>query len=151
MNKRYKKGKECVEKITIIDFNKYNGKKLKNIRTLWGESLIDFHKKLFDVHNLKNFSFIQENDWYQKKNEKPVDFYINFFLLVTCYGILFENFLISKDNIESNFTKNVILPALEKVINFTGIKPLIVPLEAIDLELDDYWYYHSPIIKDLIK
>lgn len=150
-NKINKNGGRCVEKITIIDFNKSNGKKLKDIKTLWGEPLIDFHKKLFELHKLKDFSFFEETDWYKKGNEKPVDFYVNFFLLVTCFGILFENFLLLKEDIEGEFTRDVVLPALEKVINLTGVKPLIVPVEAVDLETDDFWYYHPPLIKTAIK
>ncbi|OGI88526.1 hypothetical protein A2995_00010 [Candidatus Nomurabacteria bacterium RIFCSPLOWO2_01_FULL_33_24] len=150
-NKIDKNGKECVEKITIIDFNKSNGKKLKDIKTLWGESLIDFHKKLFDLYNINDVSFLNEIDWYEKKNEKPIDFYVNFFLLITCFGILFENFLALKGDTEAKFTKDVVLPALEKVINLTGVKPLIVPLEPIDIETDNFWYYHLPIVKKLIK
>jgi len=148
-----KKGKECVEKITIIDFNKSNSKKLRDVKTLWGESLVDFHKSLFSLEEIKGSSFIEEErDWYKKKkNEKPIDFYVNFFLLVTCFGVLFENFLISKYEDESKFTKNVILPALEKVINLTGTKPLIVPLSPLDLEEASFWYHHPAVIKSKIK
>lgn len=150
-NKKDKNNQECIEKITIVDFNKSNGKKLKEVETLWGESLVNFHKNLFDLYNLKDFSCVEETSWYVKKDEKPIEFYSNFFLLVTCFGILFENFLFSKNEAESNFTKNVILPALENVINLTGVKPLIVPVEAIDLETDDFWYYHLPVVKKSIK
>ncbi len=150
-NHHAKNGLDCVERITIIDFNKYNGKKLKDIKTTWDESLIDFHKKLFTTYGLENFSFFNELDWYQKENETPVDFYVNFFLLVTSFGILFENFLSSKDSTEVHFTKNVILPSLEKAINLTGVKPLIVPLEPLDLESEHFWYYHTPIIKKIIQ
>lgn len=149
-NKINKNGKQYIEKITIIDFNKYNGKKLKEIKTLWGESLVNFHKKLFNLHSLKDFSFFEETNWYEKKNEKPIQFYINFFLLVTCFGILFENFLLLKDDAETKFTKDVVLPALEKAINLTGVKPLIVPLDPLDLEADNLWYYHLPKIKRVI-
>lgn len=151
-NKINKNGKGCVEKITIINFNKSNGKELKKVETLWGESLVDFHKSLFDLYKLRNVSFFEESGWYKKKrNEKPVDFYVNFFLLVTCYGILFENFLIAKDVSEIEFTKNIVLPALKKVTNLTGVKPLIVPIGDLNLETEDFWYYHLPIIKNAIK
>lgn len=150
-NKMDKNGDRVVEKINIIDFNKNDGKKLKDVKTLWGESLVDFHKKLFDLYGLKDFSFVEETDWYEKKGEKAIEFYVNFFLLVTCFGILFENFLLLKNNIEGEFTKDVVLPALEKVINLTGVKPLIVPVESVNSETDDFWYYHLPIIKKAIK
>ncbi|MFA6354902.1 MAG: hypothetical protein WCW65_00550 [Candidatus Paceibacterota bacterium] len=144
-------GNDCVEKINIIDFNKYNGKKLKEIKTLQGESLVDFHRKLFDIYNLNGFYFHDESEWYKKNNIKSVEqAYLNFFLLFVSYGILFENFLFL-DKIEKEFTRKVVLPALEKVINLTGIKPLIVPIDSLDLEVDNFWYYHLPIIKKLMK
>ncbi|MBU0721915.1 hypothetical protein KKA93_00445 [Patescibacteria group bacterium] len=150
-NKVGKDGKKCIKNINVINFNKYDGKKLKEVKTLWGESLVDFHKKLFDAYDLKGFSFFNENDWYEKKDEKSIDFYTNFFLLITCFGILFENFLSSKDDAETEFTKEVVLPALEKVINLTGVKPLIVSLEPLDLEANNFWYYHLPVIENYIK
>lgn len=150
-DKTDKNGNKVVENITVIDFNKSNGKKLKNIKTLWGESLVDFHKRLFDLYNLKDFSFFEETNWYKKGNEGPIEFYTNFFLLVTCFGILFENFLLLEDDVEGKFTKDVVLPALKRTIHLTGVKPLIVPVEAVDLETDDFWYYHLPIVKKAIK
>lgn len=150
-NKISKKGHECIEKINVINFNEANGKKLKEVETLWGESLIKFHKKLFNAYGLKGFSFFEETDWYEKNNEKPIEFYTNFFLLVTCFGILFENFLSSKDDAESNFTKEIVLPALEKAISLTGLKPLIVPIEPLDLEANYFWYHHLPVVKKYIK
>lgn len=144
------KEKKFLQKIKIIDFNKYDGKKLKETKTLWGESLIHFHKKLFNLYKLKDFSFFEETSWYEKNGETPTEFYINFFLLVICYGILFENFLLAKNETETKFTKDVVLPALEKVIGLIGIKPLIVPLEPLDLEAEQFWYYHLPKVKAAI-
>ncbi len=149
-NGKNKNDKDILETINIIDFNKYNGKKLHEIKTTWGESLVDFHHKLFTAHNISDIYFFNENDWYTKpRNEKPSDFYIKFFLLNTCFGIIFENFLTTKDS-EGAFTKEIILPAIEKVINLTGVRPLIVPIEPLDIETDDLWYHHLPLIKELI-
>ena len=151
-NGKDQNGHDMIENITIVDFNKYNGEKLKEVKTIWGESLIDFHKKLFSVHNINNVHFFNEENWYKKSNnEKPSEFYLNFFLLNTCFGILFENFLTSKNNAEAKFTKNVILPALEKVINLTNVKPLIVPIEPLELEESNFWYYHLPKVKKIIS
>jgi hypothetical protein len=153
---RIKKGvnkhsKDIVENINIIDFNKYNGSKLHQIKTVWGELLINFHKNLFSVHNIQDVYFLDEKDWYKKSDkEKPDEFYLKFFILNTCFGILFENFLMSKDS-EGDFTKNIVLPTIEKVINSTGVRPLIVPLEPLDLEADGFWLNHLPIVKNSIK
>jgi hypothetical protein len=144
-----KNGNECVEKISIIDFNKSNGKKIKDVKTIWGESLVDFHKRLFDFHGIKDFSCFNENDWYEKNNETAKDFYVNFLLIATCFGILFENFLVSNDS-EGDFTRNILLPTFEQVWNLTGVKPLIVPIPPMDMENEDFWYQHLSKTKDLL-
>lgn len=146
-----KNGSFPIEKITIVDFNEYNGKKLRDVKTLWGEPLIDFHRKLFTLNDykLEDFYFFDASFWFKNNGEKAIDYYANFLLLFVCSGILFENFLISKDS-EGDFSKDVILPAIEKVINLTGVKPLIVPLEPLDIENDKHWISYSQKIKTLI-
>ncbi|MFA7191888.1 MAG: hypothetical protein WC089_01120 [Candidatus Paceibacterota bacterium] len=146
-----KKGDDIVEKINIVDFNIYNGKKIKEIKTKWDESLIDFHHKLFGLYGLSDIYFHDESSWYKENNADSIHFvYFNFFLFFVCHGILFENFLVSTDS-EGDFTKEVVLPALEKVINLTGLKPLIVPIPPMDIETEDFWYSHLSLIKNNIK
>ncbi len=146
-----KKGDDIVEKINIVNFNENNGKKISSVKTIWGESLIDFHKNLFEVYEIKGIHFHDESEWYKENKADSIDFvYLNFFLLFTCYGILFENFLVSTGS-EGNFTKNVVLPAIEKVQDLTGLKPLIVPIPPMDIETEDFWYYHLSLVKNKIK
>lgn len=140
-----------LEKHTIVDFNKFNGEKLKTVKTLWGESLVDFHRNLF-VHqglNLDDFDFYEASNWLKKNGGHASDYYQKFFLLFTCHGILFENFLL--DGPESDFTKNVVLPSIESVFNLTGVKPLIVPIAPMETETDGHWISYKENIKDLIS
>jgi len=150
-NKNSKNNNYSVEKITIVDFNLHGGKKFKDVKTLWLEPLIDFHRKLFTIHdyNTDDFHLYDASMWFKKNGGKAVDYYVNFLLLFTCYGILFENFLTSK-NSEGDFTKNIVLPAIEKVINIAGVKPIVVPLEPLDSETDIFWVHHLSKIKTKI-
>ncbi len=146
-----KNGEFTFKKINIVEFNSHNGKKLREVKTVWGESLVDFHKRLFDLSDIKDFHFLNEVDWYEKNDEKLIDFYTNFFILLTCYGILFENFLSSNDS-EGDFTRNIVIPTIKKVVELTGVKPLIVPSEPLDMEDEDFWYYHeNEIIEKAMK
>lgn len=150
-NGSYKNGHDKLEKITIVDFNKYNGKKIKDVFTTWGESLVDFHKKLFEAYEYKDAGiiFYDDSEWLKRNGGQAKNYYNNDLLLYICHGILFENFLLKGG--EMDFTKNVFLPSLEKVIELTGVKPLIVPLSPIDIEdgLHGYSYEHK--IKSYIK
>ncbi len=140
-----------IEKISIMDFNKHNGKKLTEVVTHWNEPLIDFHKKLFNKCNFDNGKclFFESSEWVKAHGAKPEEYYKDFLLLFICHGILFENFLIEGD--DANFSKNIILPAIENAINLTGMKPLIVPIGPLDMDNDDYWFYYNKDVKSYIN
>ncbi len=146
-----KKGEHKIKKITIVDFNKYNGKPIKDVLTLWSESLIDFHKRLFKVcgYENENLCFYDESNWLKKHGDKAKDYYENDLLLYVYHGILFENFLLTGD--DGNFVKNIFLPAFEKVYNLTGLKPLIVPIPPMDIEEDTCWLSYDKRIEPYIK
>lgn len=145
-----KKGEVMEEKITIIDFNKYNGKPLKDILTTWSEPLVDFHHKLFKAYDLKqDLIFFDESVWLDKHGKVAKHYYENDILLYMCHGILFENFLLTGD--DGKFTKNIFLPAFEKAFNLFGVKPLIVPIPPMDIEEDSCWFSYNKKIKPYIK
>jgi hypothetical protein len=149
--KTNRKGNHIEEKITIIDFNKNDGKLLKDVVTVWGEPLIDFHKRLFQAtgHNLLDFVFYDSSDWLKRNGEIAKTYYEKDLLIYICHGILFENFLLEGE--EGEFTKDILLPALEKVVQLTGLKPLIVPIPPMDTEEDAHWISYGREIKPFLK
>jgi hypothetical protein len=136
IHRNSKRGNEINEKLTIVDFNKNDGKRIKDVLTFWGQPLVDFHKKLFKFYgfSLNDFIFYDASDWLRRNGQTAKFYYKNDLLLYVCHGILFENFLLSGN--EGRFTKNIFLPAFEYVIKSTGQKPLIVPVSPIDKEND---------------
>lgn len=146
-----KKGDNIEEKITIVDFNKYNGKKLKDVMTLCGESLTEFHKRIFETcgFSKNDLCFYDASEWFKQNGGKAVSYYVNFLLLFVCHGVLFENFLLKGS--EGKFTKEILLPAFEKVSELSGVKPLIVPIPPMDNELDSHWISYNPKVKKTIN
>lgn len=145
-----KKGEDIEEKINIVNFSKDDGKKIKDISTISGESLTNFHHNLFKALNLQidEKSFYDNSIWFNKMGGKASSYYYNFLLLFICHGILFENFLFEDGK---DFTKKIFLPSLEKVSIATGMKPLIVPIPPMDNEDDSHWFSYNKIIKEYIK
>jgi len=146
-----KKGDNIEEKITVVDFNKYNGKKFSEVMTLWSEPLTDFHNRLFTVCDLSKdgLCFFEASKWFKENGDKAINYYVNFMLLFICHSVLFENFLLSGS--EGDFTKTIFLPALEQVSKLTGLKPLIIPIPPMDNELDTHWVSYSTKIKPFIN
>jgi len=90
------------------------------------------------------------SQWLIKKGHKPADYYPYCLALFICHGILFENF--SADEKEKHFTNEVILPAMNKVKEHFGVKPLIVQLVPQHEISDRYWWcYPDYIEKEIPK
>lgn len=145
-----KKGEEDFEKITIVDFDRYDGKKIKEVRTLWGESLVDFHKNLFKTLDYdKEYIFYDASSWLARKGGNANSYYLKDMLVYCCHGILFENFLLTGD--DKSFVKKVLLPSIEECFRLTGLKPLIVPIPPMDIEEDARWLIYDKNIINNIK
>jgi len=139
---RGKKGGLIRDYKKIIDFNSSNGKKLSEIKTLWGENLVKFHHSLFNntYRRISTDCFFDASRWLNKNGGKAIDYYKAYLSLFLSHGILFENVML--DAKELNFTKNTFLPAFIDVFKSTGFKPLIVALEPTEIETDEFWMCH---------
>lgn len=137
-----KKNGVKIHRTNVIDFNKFNGKRTCDIETLWGESLVDFHHKLFDSNFSQTKSyFFDGSKWLTKNGTSAAKHYKAFLDLFIRDGILFENFML--DQKELQFSRDVFLPAFIEVIKKTGKKPLIVALEPTEIEGDEFWLCHT--------
>jgi len=147
----YKDGESKLENVTIVDFNKYNGRPIKDVKTLWSESLIDFHHGLFEVSGIKKEDLIFHDDssWLERNGGSAEKYYEKDMLLYVSHGILFENFLLTGD--DGLFAKKVLLPAFKKALEITGFRPLIVPIPPMDIQEDSIWYSYDCKIKKHIK
>lgn len=146
---RGKKGGSKINRANVIDFNTYNGKKIIDIQTKWGESLIDFHHELFKRAYPNITSFFDGSEWFLKSGGHAKEYYKVFLLLFVQNGILFENFML--DEKELSFTKEIFLPAFIEVERLTGKKPLIVALAPTEIEGDHFWMCHPSDTEEHVK
>lgn len=143
-------GNACRESEKIIDLERCEGKRFCDIETLWGENLVDFHHRLLfasypDVVLFDDFKWFVDNGY----SIKPQEYYRKFFVFFVCFGVLFENFLLNKN--ESNFTKNIIDPIFSEIESVFGVRPLITPLSPIDDEAHSYWRCYPYSFKKLVE
>lgn len=125
----------------IINFDTWHGKKISTVKTLWGQSLVDFHHQVFlKRHPGLEKSLFDGSSWYDANGVEPKEFYKRFLALFIKNGILFENFLL--DYKEIDFTRKIILPAFFDVMLEFNLKPLIVALEPTEIEGNDFWLFH---------
>ena len=141
-----KNGGLKIETMNVIDFNVYNGKKIHEVQTLWGESLIDHHHGLLAAEYKdsleKPYHLFDSSEWFSKSGGSAKEYYRNFLALFVQNAILFENFML--DEKELGFTKETFLPSFIEVMKAAGHKPLIVALEPTDIEGDKFWLCYPP-------
>jgi hypothetical protein len=139
-----KKGGAKINYSTIINFNKYNGKKISEVETVWGEKLTDFHKKLFEqnYNHINEDFFFDASEWFKISGLAAGKYYNQLLSLFICYGVLLENFMLNDD--EFKFTADVFLPAYNNVYKIFGIKPIIVALEPTNIESNEFWLCQNP-------
>ncbi|MBF0555918.1 MAG: hypothetical protein HQK96_15445 [Nitrospirae bacterium] len=142
-----KKGERIINCRNVVAFNEFDGKRIAEVKTLWGESFIDFHHRLINRHSPKKVDIVDNSVWFQEHGGKPIGYYKYELALFICNGILFEDFL--TDAKEVHFTQSVVLPAIERLKYHFGVKPLIVPIS--DSPADKYCWCYPANIEDEIK
>ena len=141
-------GKDIITEL-IIDFNNSNGKKLREIKTLKGECITDFHHKLLRQHEEnEKFKIHDFSDWLKKFDSDPEKFYRHFLAFFIRNGILFENFLLNKE--EKKFTIEKVLPSFIFLTEKFGVKPIIVRLLPKGEEESPHWLHYHHKLKDSI-
>lgn len=146
-----KKGGDKIENIRVVDFNKLEGKKMKDMKTLWGQDFRQFHHEIIgkmmpgvDLSEVCDFS-----DWFNEHRRITEYYYLHYLALFLVYGVLFENFITK--NGEKEFTKNKIIPSFFKLQEIFGIKPLVVPIASIEDECALRWWYYPQDAKEIVE
>jgi hypothetical protein len=119
-------------------------KKLSECVLKTGEKLVDFHHNLFKVLGYW-VDFLENSKWFHDIG-KASDYYYYLLLHFVAYGVLFDVFQTEEDETEDVFTNKVVLPALEKIEQIFGVKPLVIrlyPKNQTDEE-DFYWWCYPP-------
>lgn len=139
--------------LRIVDFNKNEGRKLREVTTVEGKNLVQFHHEILDIavatSSLKKPVVYDFSRWFLDHRNKDGFYYLHYLALFVCHGILFENFLY--DKLEADFTDNIVIPAFKKIEELFGVKPLIFPLLPLKVEEENYWYGYEKSLLEKIS
>jgi hypothetical protein len=138
-----------VESMNVVDFNSFDGKKFKEVETLWNQSFIHFHHDLVkEIYpNFEKYLF-DASEWFLRGGANAKKYYSAYLALFVRHGILFENFL--PEGGELSFVKEVFLPAFIDLWLTLGVKPLIVNLLPFERQNDGFWLSHPLETLELI-
>ncbi len=136
--------------LKIVDFKEAEGKKICDIKTSWGENFVDFHHRMLG-ELFPKVEIFDDFVWFKKRGYsiKAEDYYRNYLTFFLCFGVLFENFSLHRNEI--SFTHNVVRPNFNKIAQEFGIKPLVVPLIFLDDEAHVFWRCYPNSLKKTVE
>jgi hypothetical protein len=121
-------GAEIIEHVTVLNFNRAQGRPLKELTTFAGTSLVEFHNGLFPFVHSTVPSIYDDGPWVDRHHRKDLlEHYKHWLALFVAHGVWFEYFL-PHDPHEQRFVSRVLEPAFEYVVRTFGHAPLITPL-----------------------
>lgn len=124
-------------------------KKIRDIKTKWGEDFPGFHHRILsNAIPETNIKLIDGSDWYKNNGEHAKVYYKYIMAFFVCHGVLFENFLLNER--ERDFTENIIIPAITEISKHFGIRPLIVRNVPTEVQTNRYWWGYDESIQDFI-
>jgi len=127
-------------------------KKFTDIKTLWGDSFVDFHHRIF-FDCFPNAKVFDGSKWYEENGKKAKNYYENIFAMCLCHGILFEAFFY--DSYEEKFTNEIVIPSFKKIVEHFKVRPLItklIPMQHVPITINDkYWWCYPEYIKIKIR
>jgi hypothetical protein len=142
---------EQYENVTIVDFNAADGKTFSEIKTLWGENLIDFHTRLFSELGLETIEVPDDAQWIDRHHrESLLEHYKHLLALFVAHGIFFENYDM-KDPHERYFVHHILRPAFEFVEKNFGFRPLIVEVFPTTFESNRFWTSYPAKVLEIVR
>lgn len=146
------KNNEPIIKAThIMDYHKNDGKKIKELYTIWGQNVIDFFHESFSYLQVDKPEMQDMSIWLKNNGSKSDKYYKNFFSLFVTHGVYLENFVLDGGDVEP-FFQEIAYPAFSFVQEKFGIKPLIVQVfSQEEIERCDQWYFEKKMQKILNK
>lgn len=144
--------KTITKREKIIDFEYTKGKILRmcDLKTLWGENLVDFHhfflQEMFPIMKEK---IVDTSDWFSKSANGAKNYYTKVLSLAICHFVLFDDFDLLEE--ENDFVDKVVLPIFNEIKEYFGIKPIIVKISDVgEHERDPYWWSYSKKAKEIM-
>lgn len=142
---------EQFERVSIVDFNTMNGKPFYEVQTLWGESLTDFHKSLFEKFARYPVHIVNDSEWIDRQHRgNLLAHYKKFLALFVVHGVLFEDYALD-DREEARFIRTVLRPAYAAVERHFGLRPLIAPLTPTSMESPEFWISYPKAVLDIVQ
>lgn len=139
---------EIFENVNIIDLSEAQGKRICDIETLFGESLVEFHQQLFKALCPHVVELVDEKEWVTKhiRNNLAQNYKYQLAPLIV-HGIMFEFY----EPEDEYFVDNILIPSFLEVEKHFGLPPLIVNIIDHGEENQKNWNGYQSEVFSIVK
>jgi hypothetical protein len=124
--------------ISVADLPAADGKRICQVVTRRGQSLISFHRELLASRQACGVvELFDGSDWFLSHPDGAGEYYVDLLSLFVRHAVLFESFLCSSPELE--FITEVVIPAYHAATAQHGSAPLVCRLDPADAEGAPYW------------
>jgi hypothetical protein len=139
---------EIIEYSTIVDFSTFQGSPLREVKTLTGTPLIEFHHALFKEIYPTGFITTDESNWIDRNyRDNLLEQYKRTLALLVVNGIMLESY--APD--EQRLVESVLVPAFTQITKDLGVHPLISELITQKLEEERDWNAYPGVLYKTIQ
>lgn len=143
-------GRDMVRYATMLDFNKFVGKKISEACCISGMTLAEFHHDLLQKITGKSADTLcfDATSWFDSHGHTASNYYDPFMALLVRDCVLFENYEVTRHL--TPFMHDVVIPAFERIETRFGLRPLIVRLLPKHEEERLYWNSYPKNVGPLV-
>ena len=137
--------------VDVINFFDNEKKKLNAVTLKDGQNLLKFHHSLFDIAGYTDVKLFDNSAWF-KAFDNASEYYYYLLLHFVCHGVLSETFILDPEDSEGEFTRSIVIPALERIYQKFGLVPLIIQ-QYPDVQTkkeDFYWWCYPEKVNDYL-
>lgn len=137
--------------VDIVNFFENEKKKLDEVVLKDGENLLQFHHKLFTIASYQSIDLFDNSTWF-KSFGNAADYYYYLLLHFVCHGVLFETFITDPEDKEGEFTRSIVLPAIQKIKDRFGVVPLVIQQypDNQTKEEDFFWWCYPEVVNNFL-
>lgn len=140
-------GNDGYRKVSVAYTHTHEMKPFRDIVTLWGEPIADFHHRLLTCH-FPMISLTDESTWLRSIGTSPAEFYNKHLARFLVFGIQVESYLLAGR--EKRFVEEVFVPNYRRVVADFDLAPLIVRLLPQDTENGGLWSCYPSSVERVV-
>jgi len=142
--KMNKNNEPIIRSTHILDYFDSDGKKLRDVKTVWGERLVDFFHDAFVGMGEVKPEVCDISHWLKRNGGKASEYYKKYIAFFVAHALWIDTFDEINELLKMPFFRDNEFANYCAIAEYFGVKPMIVQLfSREEVERCDQWYFDA--------